>query len=75
MIDDLPIGHGVRLIVQQGNLDHWFSADLWGDIKPSPQAFDMALSRGMVEAHFMTGKYRLTDYGREVRRRFEKESQ
>ena len=60
-------GHGVALIIDQGLLDHWFTADHWSCIKPGPAAFAMASKLGLVERHHTGSKYRLTDLGRHHR--------
>lgn len=65
---------GVRMIVTQGNLDHWFNADLWGgesNIRPASAAFAMAEHHGLVQHHVTRPDYRLTDLGRSMRRQLE----
>jgi len=70
--NELP--SGVRMIVEQGNLDHWFNAALWGGknpVRPAPAAFVRAEEAGLVEKHFHTHKWRLTNLGRSMRHQSE----
>jgi len=73
-VSELP--YAVKMIVKQGNLDHWFNADLWdvspGSIKPAPRAFDLAVDHGLLEIHHGGCKFRLTDAGRAARSELER---
>jgi hypothetical protein len=74
-VSELP--YAVKMILKQGNLDHWFNADLWGsrgaNIRPAPAAFAKAVECGYLERK--GGRYerfRLTDAGRVARRELER---
>lgn len=77
MLTDTPLSaedvlkiNGVAMIVDQGNLDHWFNGDLWGhgsSIRPSGKAFDVALQAGLLEKKHDRDSYRLTNAGRHYR--------
>lgn len=76
----MDVTGGIRMILTQGNLDHWFDASLWGpsggsNVRPAPLALTKCVENGHLERHPTKPEtFRLTEEGRALRRRLERES-